>query len=68
MFKEGLRNPGVKGAMDLLNPKLVSIDHLLNFLYGNYQGIIANYLLPINNIDIKLKGAQKYIDVNSHHK
>jgi hypothetical protein len=34
MFKVGLRNPGVKGAMDLLNPKLVSIDHLLNSDWG----------------------------------
>jgi hypothetical protein len=37
---------------------------LFDLFYGDYQGIIANYLYPIHNIDLILKGAQKYIDVN----
>ena len=37
---------------------------LFTLFYGDYQGIISNYLYPINNIDLILKGAQKYIDAN----
>ena len=37
---------------------------LFDLFYGDYQGIISNYLYPINNIDLILKGVQKYIDAN----
>jgi hypothetical protein len=37
---------------------------LFDFFYGDYQGIISNYLIPIHNIDLILKGTQKYIDYN----
>jgi hypothetical protein len=37
---------------------------LFDFFYGDYQGIISNYLAPIYNIDLILKGTQKYMDYN----
>ena len=37
---------------------------LFDLFYGDYQGIISNYLKPMHNIDLILKGSQKYIDSN----
>jgi mannosyltransferase OCH1-like enzyme len=37
---------------------------LFDFFYGDYKGIISNYLTPIHNIDLILKGVQKYINHN----
>lgn len=37
---------------------------LFEFFYGDYQGIISNYLTPIHNIDLILIGIQKYINHN----
>jgi mannosyltransferase OCH1-like enzyme len=37
---------------------------LFEFFYGDYQGIISNYLTPIHNIDLILVAIQKYINYN----
>jgi len=37
---------------------------LFDLFYGDYQGIISNYLTPIHNIDLILRGSQKCIDLN----
>lgn len=37
---------------------------LFDLFYGDYQGIISNYLYPINNLGLILVGAQKYINHN----
>jgi len=37
---------------------------LFDLFYGDYQGIISNYLSPIHDIELILKGSQKYIDNN----
>jgi hypothetical protein len=37
---------------------------LFDLFYGDYQGIISNYLYPIHNMDLILKSSQKYIDNN----
>jgi hypothetical protein len=37
---------------------------LFDFFYGDYQGIISNYISPIHNIDLILKSSQKCIDSN----
>jgi hypothetical protein len=41
---------------------------LFDLFYGDYQGIISNYLSPIHNIELILKGAQKCIDSNNTEK
>jgi len=37
---------------------------LFEFFYGDYQGIVSNYVSPIHNIDLILKGSQKFINFN----
>jgi hypothetical protein len=37
---------------------------LFEFFYGDYQGIVSNYLKPIHNMDLILRGSQKYIESN----
>jgi len=37
---------------------------LFDFFYGDYKGIISNYLTPIHNIDLILVAVQKYINYN----
>jgi hypothetical protein len=37
---------------------------LFDLFYGDYQGIISNYMYPIHNIDLILKGCQKLLDCN----
>lgn len=37
---------------------------LFEFYYGDYQGIISNYVFPIHNIDLILQESQKFIDYN----
>jgi hypothetical protein len=37
---------------------------LFDLFYGDYMGIVSNYLYPIHNIDLILKGSQKLIDYN----
>lgn len=37
---------------------------LFDFFYGDYQGIISNYITPLNNIELILISSQKYIDAN----
>jgi len=37
---------------------------LFDLYYGDYQGIISNYMSPIHNIDLILRGSQKCIDSN----
>jgi hypothetical protein len=37
---------------------------LFDLYYGDYQGIISNYISPIHNIDLILRGSQKCIDSN----
>jgi hypothetical protein len=38
---------------------------LFNLFYGDYQGIISNYLSPNHNIDLILNSSQKYINCNN---
>ena len=40
-------------------------NELFEFFYGDYQGIISNYLSPINNIDLIFCGSQKCIINNN---
>ena len=40
------------------NPKIFDL------FYGDYQGIVSNYLYPLHNIDLILRSSQKYIDDN----
>ncbi len=37
---------------------------LFDLYYGDYTGIVSNYLYPIHNIDLILKASKKYIDKN----
>jgi hypothetical protein len=37
---------------------------LFDLFYGDYQGIVSNYLYPIHNIDLILRGSQKCLDFN----
>ena len=37
---------------------------LFDLFYGDYPGIISNYVSPIHNIELILKGSQKCIDSN----
>jgi hypothetical protein len=41
---------------------------LFDLYYGDYQGIISNYISPIHNIDLILRGSQKCIDSNKTKK
>jgi hypothetical protein len=38
---------------------------LFDLFYGDYQGIVSNYLYPLHNIDLILHGSQKCIDSNN---
>ena len=40
--------------------------HLFEFFYGDYHGIISNYLKPIHNIDLIIRGSQKCINHKKH--
>ena len=37
---------------------------LFDLFYGDYQGIISNYLSPIHNIDLIIRNCQKMLDYN----
>ena len=37
---------------------------LFDLFYGDYQGIVCNYVYPIHNIDLILRGSQKCLDYN----
>jgi hypothetical protein len=37
---------------------------LFEFYYGDYQGLISNYISPIHNLDLISRGIQKYIKYN----
>lgn len=37
---------------------------LFDLFYGDYQGIVSNYLSPIHNMDLVLKSSQKHLDYN----
>jgi len=37
---------------------------LFEFFYGDYQGIISNYVTPVHNIDLIFTSIQKYMDYN----
>lgn len=37
---------------------------MFEFYYGDYQGLITNYLSPIHNLDLILTSIQKYINYN----
>ena len=37
---------------------------LFELFYGDYKGIVSNYLTPLHNIDLILNGSQKCIDMN----
>ena len=37
---------------------------LFDLFYGDYQGIVSNYLTPLHNIDLILNGSQKCINMN----
>jgi hypothetical protein len=37
---------------------------LFSFFYGDYNGIISNYITPLHSVDIILRSVQKYIDAN----
>lgn len=41
---------------------------IFDLFYGDYQGIISNYLSPIHNIDLILNSSQKYINCNNTRK
>jgi hypothetical protein len=32
---------------------------LFDFFYGDYQGIVSNYLKPLHNLDLIMKGLEK---------
>lgn len=38
--------------------------HLFELYYGDYRGIVSNYLYPLHNIDLIFKSSQKYLDYN----
>jgi len=38
--------------------------HLFDLFYGDYQGIVSNYVYPIHNIELIMTSCQKYIDSN----
>jgi len=40
---------------------------LFDFFYGDYNGIISNYLEPIHNIDLIMQGVSKAINYNNTH-
>lgn len=37
---------------------------LFDLYYGDYHGIVSNYLYPVHNIDLIFKSSQKYLDYN----
>ena len=37
---------------------------LFELFYGDYSGIVSNYMFPVHNIDLILRSCQKYIDRN----
>jgi hypothetical protein len=37
---------------------------LFDFFYGDYPGIISNYLYPIHNIELIMTNLQKYLNFN----
>ena len=39
-------------------------DDLFDLFYGDYRGIISNYLSPIHNIDLIIRNCQKMLDYN----
>jgi hypothetical protein len=39
-------------------------DELFDLFYGDYQGIISNYLLPVHNIDLIIHGLKKCMNLN----
>jgi hypothetical protein len=38
--------------------------YLFDLFYGDYQGIVSNYLYPVHNLDLIFRGSQKLIDSN----
>lgn len=38
---------------------------LFDLYYGDYQGIVSNYIHPINNLDLILNGCKKALDNNN---
>jgi hypothetical protein len=47
---------------------MVQRDHpeLFDFYYGDYQGIISNYLKPVHNYELILQGLEKTRQYNCH--
>jgi hypothetical protein len=46
-------------------------EELFDLFYGDYSGIVSNFLSPIHNIDLIIQGCQKMLDhnkVNSAYK
>lgn len=41
---------------------------LFEFYYGDYEGIISNYVIPEHNIHLILNASQKYINYNYNYK
>jgi hypothetical protein len=39
-------------------------EELFDLFYGDYRGIISNYLSPIHNIDLIIRNCQKMLDYN----
>jgi mannosyltransferase OCH1-like enzyme len=39
--------------------------HLFDLFYGDYQGIISNYLTPIHNIELIFSSVNKYLNYNN---
>jgi hypothetical protein len=37
---------------------------IFDLYFGDYNGIISNYLTPIHNLDVISRSIQKYIDSN----
>jgi len=42
--------------------------NLFEFYYGDYEGIVSNYVVPEHNLDLILKASQKYINNNDNYK
>jgi hypothetical protein len=38
--------------------------YLFDLFYGDYQGIVSNYLYPLHNLDLIFRGSQKLLDCN----
>jgi len=53
-----------EAVMTMVHRENPDLFDLFDLFYCDYQGIVSNYLSPIHNLDLILKGAQKCISMN----